>query len=660
MLIEFTATAGAGSPSSSSNRATILAAAVLALLVVGCVDVGPFTVINAGYDGQCRRVALVIVEQSHGGLETERELLCDDVLADGSADPEHIKACVWTGIAPCETGDAVGGDTVADAHDGNDSGPGSDVVAVDGDASPTDVNGDANGELSDSPDVTLLDSNDATEETDGPLADAPAEVDATSEVDVATDIDADGADTVAPPVSPCELLDLCLSWCETPSDCFFSCFPPAGTACRQCAFPAVATVIEASCSATPTEASCIAACGVQDDPLACASTCGLDPYALCLTQAMDSGDADAVFDAECGFTFTAPWCGACAADGRLCNSDLPTDQCGACKAPLKEAANGDCIAEVPCPGFGCGTGTCDSTGGSFCTCDPGSAVALQGSCVAVATKNPFITVLDSGAIPATFWMGDPNFTQSVPCHAVTLSQAYTMQKFEVTRQEYSACVAAGGCQAVSGCEDAAFELDLSVRPDHPVSCVTHAQAEQYCEWIGARLPNEAEWEYAGHQPSADCPVGNEFAWGPSNPAANQANWEGTDNPFHPMGGALEVNGGPSTPVGFFDGSVRTQTVAGWLNGPISYATVDNASPLGMLDMNGNIQEWVSDCWHPTYDQAPVDGTAWAETNCSDFVMRGGHYALEVGNDGALTVMFRAHAQADRNSPRTGFRCAADL
>lgn len=78
---------------------------------------------------------------------------------------------------------------------------------------------------------------------------------------------------------------------------------------------------------------------------------------------------------------------------------------------------------------------------------------------------------------------------------------FVVQRDEVTRQQYEACVDAGGCSAASALDEAGLLRTQQLEAaglnaaDQPVIGVTGPQAAQYCEWMGARLPTMLEYDY---------------------------------------------------------------------------------------------------------------------------------------------------------------------
>jgi formylglycine-generating enzyme required for sulfatase activity len=142
------------------------------------------------------------------------------------------------------------------------------------------------------------------------------------------------------------------------------------------------------------------------------------------------------------------------------------------------------------------------------------------------------------------------FTDEKPQHKVYLD-GYWMDKTEVTQGMYAKCVAAGGCQPAS-CSNGG--------DNYPVACVDWNNANSYCEWAGQRLPTEAEWEKGARGTD-----GRKYPWGNNDPTNEMANYN--------------QNVGETSEVGHFPGG---------------------ASPYGLLDMSGNVWEWVADSYRADY------------------------------------------------------------
>jgi formylglycine-generating enzyme required for sulfatase activity len=81
------------------------------------------------------------------------------------------------------------------------------------------------------------------------------------------------------------------------------------------------------------------------------------------------------------------------------------------------------------------------------------------------------------------------------------------------------------------------------------------------------------------------------------------------------------------------------------------------NPFGLYDINGNVSEWVADCWHDSYLRAPRDGSAWINPGCSAHVVRGGSWGSAPDQDRSA---YRQGVEADVRSARVGFRVAREL
>jgi len=177
--------------------------------------------------------------------------------------------------------------------------------------------------------------------------------------------------------------------------------------------------------------------------------------------------------------------------------------------------------------------------------------------------------------------------------------------------------------------------------DVPVVNVSWNDAKAYLAWLSARtgknyrLPTEAEFEYALRAGSSA-----RYPWGDGNPDRVVGNFTGE---------------GDRSP------SKRSWTSAFprygddyW--GPAPAGSFP-ANRYGLRDMEGNVSEWVEDCWHDNYMRAPRDASAWVNPGCERHVIRGGSWGSDPDQ---VRSAFRIAARSDTRSARVGFRVARDL
>jgi len=169
-------------------------------------------------------------------------------------------------------------------------------------------------------------------------------------------------------------------------------------------------------------------------------------------------------------------------------------------------------------------------------------------------------------VPAgEFIMGsDERDGNEQPMHTVYLD-AFYIDKTAVTNAQYRKCVEAGACDAPRETTD----YDNADYAQHPVVYVNWFQAKAYCEWVGKRLPTEAEWEKAARGTD-----GRKYPWGNT--------FDGSRLNFCDKNCTLSWKD-PSVD----DGYTGTAPVGSY---PVG------ASPYGALDMAGNVYAWVAD-WY---------------------------------------------------------------
>jgi serine/threonine protein kinase len=172
--------------------------------------------------------------------------------------------------------------------------------------------------------------------------------------------------------------------------------------------------------------------------------------------------------------------------------------------------------------------------------------------------------------------------------------SFYIDKYEVTNRLYKEFCDATRRNYPSA---PAWDSHYFEKPDYPVINVSWYDARAYADWAGKRLPAQGEWELAGRGPN-----GNMFPWG---------------NEFQENAANL---------AGAADGYEHTA--------PVGSFTLD-VSPFGVMDMAGNVSEWLQ-------DQA----------------IRGGDVADDPQYARLTNTSSRSKVAAG-HSPATGFRCAAD-
>jgi formylglycine-generating enzyme required for sulfatase activity len=237
-------------------------------------------------------------------------------------------------------------------------------------------------------------------------------------------------------------------------------------------------------------------------------------------------------------------------------------------------------------------------------------------------------------IPAgDFQMGSiGNAIDERPIHTVYLND-YFIDQTEVTNSMYEACVQSGKCELpranTSHTRHVGNNSSYYADPEfenYPVIYVSWNDAKDYCEYVGRRLPTEAEWEKAASWDDAK-DVKRIYPWGNSIDCS-YANFYGGEN--------RTLCVGDTTPVGSY------------LNG---------ASFYGVLDLAGNVAEWVSDRYDPQYYGNSPDANPLGPRSGDYIVVRGGSFL--VGSDNNIRSSDREKLPPDTASHNVGFRCAMD-
>src|SRR6186713_2677041 len=225
---------------------------------------------------------------------------------------------------------------------------------------------------------------------------------------------------------------------------------------------------------------------------------------------------------------------------------------------------------------------------------------------AASVREPELVSLRGGS----FTMGSNEDVSEKPVRQVTV-KPFAMGTFPVSVLEWNACAAAKACGfAASGKDDA------------PVTNVSWSDAKQYVAWLAEttrkpyRLPTEAEWEYAARGGTQ-----TRYWWG-DQPAAGMANCKGCNEPY---------DAAQPAKVGSF-----------------------KPNPFGLYDMGGGVGQWVADCWHKTYQAAPIDGSSWLDAECSARVIRSGSWKNDLSYARPAS---RDNYDTNVRYPTHGFRVA---
>jgi formylglycine-generating enzyme required for sulfatase activity len=212
------------------------------------------------------------------------------------------------------------------------------------------------------------------------------------------------------------------------------------------------------------------------------------------------------------------------------------------------------------------------------------------------------------------------FENEFPQHTVYLS-AFWVDETEVTNAQYRKCVEAGVCRESYYADNPNFNGDRQ-----PVVGVDWNDAKVYCEWVGARLPTEEEWEKAAR---------------------------GTDGRIYPWG-----NEWSGTRLNFCDDNCAFAWQDDTIEDGYQYSSPAGSypawgSPYGALDMAGNVWEWTDSSYQAYPGSIYQPGDFEKEYR----VLRGGSW-LKLQAD-ARCARRLGYNPEDNTGSDIGFRCVSD-
>ena len=215
---------------------------------------------------------------------------------------------------------------------------------------------------------------------------------------------------------------------------------------------------------------------------------------------------------------------------------------------------------------------------------------------------------------ATFDMGSPSdeegrFPTEGPVHEVRV-KSFLLCKTEVTQAAWTRIMGTRPWWGMPFTRNG---------PDYPAAQVSWDDCMAFGKKVDLRLPSEAEWEYA-------CRAGSQtrYTCGEDDEGLKEYAW-------------------------FCENTMD-------IGERFSHRTgLKKANAFGLIDMHGNVWEWCQDTWHPSYEGAPTDGTAWVDDKDPRRVQRGGSWLYGPWNCRSAT---RIRNSTGFQNDHLGFRPAA--
>jgi formylglycine-generating enzyme required for sulfatase activity len=249
----------------------------------------------------------------------------------------------------------------------------------------------------------------------------------------------------------------------------------------------------------------------------------------------------------------------------------------------------------------------------------------------------------------------------LPRHTVTFKRGFAIARNEITVGQFRQFIESSGYKTRATARAWSMVFDekggsmtkrenVDWRHDHlgrlakddlPVVHVNFHDAQAYAKWLSEktgedyRLPSEAQYEYvlrAGRETF--------YPWGNEAPKKVVANLAGA--------------GDKSTQSRSWGNAIEGYRDFYWGGAPVRSFPQES---WGTFDISGNVDEWVQDCWHDSYQRAPLDSSAWVNPGCKMGVTRGASWASPLDE---ARVSFRTATLMKTHNARIGFRVVRAL
>ncbi|MCL6417549.1 SUMF1/EgtB/PvdO family nonheme iron enzyme [Aestuariirhabdus sp. Z084] len=224
--------------------------------------------------------------------------------------------------------------------------------------------------------------------------------------------------------------------------------------------------------------------------------------------------------------------------------------------------------------------------------------------------------------PGSFMMGSKASEDEQPRHRVKIAKAFAISRHEIVFAQYDKFTRATGRKLA---KDKGWG-----RNTRPAINVSWEDAQAYVNWLSKvtgkhyRLPTEAEWEYAARAGSSKA-----YWWGNAIGEKNANCGDGCSDLLSSIFSRKR-----SEPVGQY-----------------------KANGFGLYDTQGNVAEWVEDCYANDYSRAASDGSALEFSFCNRRVARGGSFDSKASE---ITVSSRDAYKAEHRTANVGFRIVVEL